>query len=993
MLFSLSRSRERLVMHMLRVLLEVYHRRCSQIDTHLTAVVPHEVHIRIAQLLRGSKACEDIRMMVKRPVLSDAREDTAHILSIATEYRQEAVILQRSAKVLGYKFQFCGFRERWVGWGTKLVQYRKALRDGLAKGDIATSDPVLLIDGWDCVLVGPASEFIEKMASAPFTSHQPWYAGERICGPDFFKANRIDAVYPDPGTPWRYPNAGCMTGRAEPVLKLIEDLLQGAGDGDSFPEDGDDQGRLHEHLLELGENGQELPYFVDSECRIFQCLYEAEPQWQLESSSNEPLPRLRNLKTEQRPIVLHGNGHTGRWFMSSLWREMDFLPKVGLSIADLAHLPHDGPVPPGTASPASPFLFPFLFRQQSPFLHPPAMPMKKFRMTNTELKLKRERMMDAFRAGKTALEDLRLPYFLAYGSAMAALREGQFQPYEDDIHVGIYAWDLAALQRQCTECTAKERDHLLKNTFERFGFDPVQEIVENAVQVAAGQESKQNQAVLVCPRYYIAEGWSDDMAFPILYKFTHRDSFVRFDLMVFTMQFGQLWDFADGGAETSSGWRYSPFSPQIVEFDKVMTYTMPAQPLEDHYGPEWYVPKVYNYVQSLTRCRNRCQVLRVHPFDARMRKAELPAAMSWEEFRPFLRQYRMQYAKSMADSDHEFPEKKLDLYKLESKPVVLFQAATMCKEEGNVRLKDGKASGAVDKYEEGLYIIDKCREVLLTWRLIFRQIHDEKAEKDRKDRGLKVADLLEPDMPREFRSDEDEERAMRLALLLNAAQAALQCQQWEKVELHASEALQMEPQNRKALYRRGLARNSSGDVEGAKADFWSLLKASHFDSKEAISQLMKMMPKEEVQRQFKRLQKEAEKEEKIGAMLKEMDEDERIGLQDERYQRFLGDCEQRAADGQREISFDEWAKQYEWRYDADERLQARKNFPECFSHSGPAPLPIEEWEVDYLTHKEIEKIMYRRQTEAMGARRKAKEMEMKKKEEMIEAEASQGGEL
>lgn len=23
------------------------------------------------------------------------------------------------------------------------------------------------------------------------------------------------------------------------------------------------------------------------------------------------------------------------------------------------------------------------------------------------------------------------------------------------------------------------------------------------------------------------------------------------------MQFGQLWDFADGGAETSSGWRYS----------------------------------------------------------------------------------------------------------------------------------------------------------------------------------------------------------------------------------------------------------------------------------------------------------------------------------------------------------------------------------------------------------------------------------------------------
>ena len=29
--------------------------------------------------------------------------------------------------------------------------------------------------------------------------------------------------------------------------------------------------------------------------------------------------------------------------------------------------------------------------------------------------------------------------------------------------------------------------------------------------------------------------------------------------------------------------------------------------------------------------------------------------------------------------------------------------------------------------------------------------------------------------------------------------------------------------------------------------------------------------------------------------------------------------------------------------------EARKNFPECFSHSGPAPLPIEEWEVHAKT--------------------------------------------
>ncbi|CAK9027316.1 2-oxoglutarate 5-dioxygenase 3 (Lysyl hydroxylase 3) (LH3) [Durusdinium trenchii] len=275
--------------------------------------------------------------------------ETAHILSIATEYRQEAVILQRTAKLLGYRFQFCGFRERWAGWFTKLVQYQKELQAGLASGRIAQTDPVLLIDGWDCVLVGPASEFIAKMSAAPFSTSQPWYAGERICGPDFFKANRIDAVYPDPGTPWRYPNAGCMTGRAEPVLELIDELLAGAGDGETLPEDGDDQGRLHEHLLELGERGDRLPYFVDSTCRIFQCLYEAEAQWTLEDARpGELLPRLRNRQTGEEPIVLHGNGHTGRWFMSNLWREMDFLRRVGLTTEELAHLPYDGPVAPGT---------------------------------------------------------------------------------------------------------------------------------------------------------------------------------------------------------------------------------------------------------------------------------------------------------------------------------------------------------------------------------------------------------------------------------------------------------------------------------------------------------------------------------------------------------------------------------------------------------------------------------------------------------------------
>mmetsp|Transcript_21167 Transcript_21167/g.46679 ORF Transcript_21167/g.46679 Transcript_21167/m.46679 type:complete len:411 (-) Transcript_21167:86-1318(-) len=289
----------------------------------------------------------DVGTSARGSAAGRARGEQAHVLSIATEYRQEAVILQRCARRLGYHFQFVGLRDKWLGFGTKLVQYRRALSRGLQGGHIASDDPVLLIDGWDCAIIGPAEEFRRKMASAPYVETTvPWYAGERICGPDFFKASRIDAVFPDLETPWKYPNAGCMCGRAEPVLRLLEDLLAGPED-QVFPEDGNDQGRLHEYLLEVGEGGGPLPFQVDSRCGIFQCLYEAEPQWDLDEADTK-MPRLRNRLTGERPIVLHGNGHTGRWFMSMLYRDMRFLERIGLTPEDLAHLPHDGPVPPGT---------------------------------------------------------------------------------------------------------------------------------------------------------------------------------------------------------------------------------------------------------------------------------------------------------------------------------------------------------------------------------------------------------------------------------------------------------------------------------------------------------------------------------------------------------------------------------------------------------------------------------------------------------------------
>lgn len=70
---------------------------------------------------------------------------------------------------------------------------------------------------------------------------------------------------------------------------------------------------------------------------------EEQPYWECVSG-----PRLKNQLTGEMPVVAHGNGHTGRWFLSAMYSEMKLLQHLGLSMEELKHLQHEMPVPPGT---------------------------------------------------------------------------------------------------------------------------------------------------------------------------------------------------------------------------------------------------------------------------------------------------------------------------------------------------------------------------------------------------------------------------------------------------------------------------------------------------------------------------------------------------------------------------------------------------------------------------------------------------------------------
>ena len=76
----------------------------------------------------------------------------------------------------------------------------------------------------------------------------------------------------------------------------------------------------------------------------------------------------------------------------------------------------------------------------------------------------------------------------------------------------------------------------------------------------------------------------------------------------------------------------------------------------------------------------------------------------------------------------------------------------------------------------------------------------------------------------EFDSDmkgEDREKAnkVKLPCYLNVAACKLRLSDWESVKENCSKALEIDPQNTKALFRRGVARTETDEWELARRDF------------------------------------------------------------------------------------------------------------------------------------------------------------------------------
>ncbi|PFH34352.1 tetratricopeptide repeat-containing protein [Besnoitia besnoiti] len=217
--------------------------------------------------------------------------------------------------------------------------------------------------------------------------------------------------------------------------------------------------------------------------------------------------------------------------------------------------------------------------------------------------------------------------------------------------------------------------------------------------------------------------------------------------------------------------------------------------------------------------------------------------------------------------------------------------ALSCKDSGNDLFKSGDNSNAKQKYQEGL-------------------------------KFLKDLDL--PDAKR-----------LRIALNSNVAMCCLKSEAWSEAIAAANAVLKEEPENVKALYRRGVARSAFGFYEEAKAD---LLQVARLDPKNADA-------RKELEKVKERISKHNEEKKKAFSGLFDRaagmyaDREEQMRqkrLQEEEEERrqktiWEKEMEERKEKGEEEISFDIWKE--EKKKEEENKEKAKRERGEASSSS------------------------------------------------------------
>lgn len=195
-----------------------------------------------------------------------------------------------------------GWEEPWYGLMTKPRLFRRWLRDKQNDSDI-----IIFCDAWDIVFaVNPINVF---------TAYKTYFDGKVVFNAEqnCFPRGDWASKFPDPGTPYRYPNCGFMIGSPQAFLTIVEGMNLDFITNDYQRPDGSWANPNDQEYYTQAFLNQPVPMVLDTNCEICQCC---------SGTSVEDFDfdgeQIKNRITNTTPGVFHFNGGS----------KNDVMPKV-----------------------------------------------------------------------------------------------------------------------------------------------------------------------------------------------------------------------------------------------------------------------------------------------------------------------------------------------------------------------------------------------------------------------------------------------------------------------------------------------------------------------------------------------------------------------------------------------------------------------------------------------------------------------------------------
>ena len=179
-----------------------------------------------------------------------------------------------------------------------------------------------------------------------------------------------------------------------------------------------------------------------------------------------------------------------------------------------------------------------------------------------------ENLKITFKYAIKMIKELKLPYMLAYGTALGCIRNNNLIPYETDIDIAIFYNDI--LKKYNYNLTidniSKDFNKIAKKNY----FKPL--------------------SIKSTPYVYI----KNNKYIPIMFQYRNTISNITADFYIFFEKDNYYWDFCEGGERSGYGHRYPKLNYTYGNMMGKKFPVMPIEYMEIIYGKKWNVPQKKN---------------------------------------------------------------------------------------------------------------------------------------------------------------------------------------------------------------------------------------------------------------------------------------------------------------------------------------------------------------------------------------------------------------